>query len=351
MLFCNIGWMGWYEGLVRKPDKIVGGGRWVSENKTGGEVCNFLRCPDGYVYGHVETIQGERDRKIRIEAIGGAGDSIDGVDVIWTATDPEEGGRKIVGWYRNATVFRERQPFGKRPSTQHSRDELTSYRIRALAKDAHCLSLEDRTLTMGRGPGWMGHTPWWTPSKKSPPEVLQFAPEVRSLVERLPGVSGMRPKGREPERASPAAARNPYVRYVEAYELQVSSRHSDLQTKFERFLARNGATELQANIASVDLRYRDAARGRILAEIKPCETANARYAVRTAMGQLLDYRQREKEDVSLLIVIDARPSDEDKLLATSNGFGIAHPTGKTISVAWPDDEKTNWNNDRPAGRA
>lgn len=156
MLFCNIGWMSRYEGLAGKPDKIVGGGKWVTENETGNEVCNFLACRDGYVYGHVETIQGKKDRKIRIEAIGGSGDYVRGVDVVWTATDPDEGGRKVVGWYRNATVFRERQQFGNPPSRQHLRDKIGSYRIRALAKDVRRLDLEDRTFVMGRGRGRMG---------------------------------------------------------------------------------------------------------------------------------------------------------------------------------------------------
>jgi hypothetical protein len=84
--------------------------------------------------------------------------------VIWTATDPEEGGRKLVGWYRNATVFRERQHFARPPSRQHARDKLTSYR----------LELEERTLSMGRGQGWMAHTPWWAPSERSPAAVRRF---------------------------------------------------------------------------------------------------------------------------------------------------------------------------------
>ncbi len=116
MLFCNIGWMNRYEGLAGKPDKIVGGGRWVHENEFGREVCNFLPCPDGYVYGHIETVHGENDRQIRLEKFGGNGDSIEGTDVIWTATHPDERGRRVVGWYRNATIFRERQDFAGYPS-------------------------------------------------------------------------------------------------------------------------------------------------------------------------------------------------------------------------------------------
>ena len=113
LLFCNIGWMSRYEGLVGKPDKIVGGGSYVKTEEKGGEVCNFLACRDRYVYGYVETLRGKRDRKIRMTYLGGDSDAreMGGIDVVWTATNPDGGGRKVVGWYKNATVFRDRQEF------------------------------------------------------------------------------------------------------------------------------------------------------------------------------------------------------------------------------------------------
>ena len=333
MLFCNIGWMSRYEGLVGKPDKIVGGGKWVAENESGHEVCNFLPCPDGFVYGHVETIHGENDRQIRLERLGGTGGSLEGIDVIWRATHPDERGRRVVGWYRNATVFRERQDFEAFPSKQHKRDDITSYRIRALASDAHRLELEERSLAMGRGKGWMGHTPWWSPADASPQEVQLFLRRTRRLIESVP-ISGAQSGGTGGSK-SPGAAADPYLRYVQAYETRVTPRHSELQERFESFLSCNGATELRPNLASVDLRYSDSARGQVLAEIKPCETESARYAIRTAMGQLLDYRQRTNGDVSLLIVVEARPSEEDLALATSNGFGIAFQSKRSFKIVWP----------------
>src|SRR5579872_6420614 len=117
MLFCNIGWMSRYRGLEHQPDKIVGGGQYVRENDAGAEVCNFLPCDDGYVYGHVETYKGNWedktgiDREIKLQHLGatGAAPFVDGIDVIWTATHPLEKQRRIVGWYKNARVYRKRQ--------------------------------------------------------------------------------------------------------------------------------------------------------------------------------------------------------------------------------------------------
>jgi hypothetical protein len=99
IIFFNIGWMGHYRGHSGKPDKIVGGGGYINEHGTGHEVCNFEIADNGKVYGHVETIQGENDRKIQaIDKIGGEGkDYADGVTVFWTATDPENGRGYVVG--------------------------------------------------------------------------------------------------------------------------------------------------------------------------------------------------------------------------------------------------------------
>jgi hypothetical protein len=192
---------------------------------------------------------------------------------------------------------------------------------------------------MGRGHGWMGHTPWWAPSNESPPEIRSFVRRTRELLDGLSGPNGKRPNGDKQGRNSPGAASDPYLRYVAAYEVRITPRHSALQTKFERFLKADGATELRPNVASIDLRYRDANKGVVLTEIKPCERADARYAIRTAIGQLLDYRQRVEEEASLLIVLETKPNDEDRFLAISNGFGIAYPVKTTFGVFWPTDTK------------
>ena len=58
-------------------------------------------------------------------------------------------------------------------------------------------------------------------------------------------------------------------------------------------------------------------------------------AIRTAMGQLFDCRQRAEGDTSFLIVIETKPTDEDRALASCNGFGIAYPVSDKFEVFWP----------------
>ena len=92
---------------------------------------------------------------------------------------------------------------------------------------------------------------------------------------------------------------------------------------------------MAANIDRIDLQFSDPKRGRVLVEIKPTEPATVRFAVRTAIGQLLDYRQRAEGNPEMLIVIDDKPCPEDMELALVNGFGIAWRFGKGFEYSWP----------------
>jgi hypothetical protein len=60
----------------------------VRKDKNGGEICNFLACDDGYVYGHVENCERENRSPISIEMLGTPSEAafVDHIDVIWTAT-------------------------------------------------------------------------------------------------------------------------------------------------------------------------------------------------------------------------------------------------------------------------
>lgn len=335
MLFCNIGWMKRYEGQYGQPDKIVGGGSYVDTQAHGHEVCNFLENSDGWVYGHVETIKGKLDRNLNIERLGGKGGYVSEVDVVWTATNPDRGGRYVIGWYRKAIVFRKRQFFKSPPSRQHEKDELTSYRIKARSKDVHRLDSEERNLLMGTGSGRMGRTPWWYPLENPSSEVKRFLAQVIDLMnyfDDCPECGFSKKKGEN----SSSPSRSPYVRYFEAYEKEIHPYHNELQSDFVRYLKDHDFKDVQENISFVDLRFSDPSKGLILAEVKPCSFNNSRYAIRTAIGQLLDYQQRENEESNLLIVLGVCPNPEDRDLAMSNGFGLAYPLNDNFKVIWPN---------------
>lgn len=184
ILVCNVGWMARYQGLKGQPDSIVGGGKWVKENKQGHESCNFLVAPSGDVFGHFETIKGEIDREVSIEKLGATDDAeyIDHIDVVWVATDPHGGGRRVIGYYRDARVYRRRQKHGKFLTKQHRLDEIRSYRVSTQAKNMKCLALEDRCITLGKPPGWIGQANWWFPANSLHPGVPAFLAEVRALL-------------------------------------------------------------------------------------------------------------------------------------------------------------------------
>lgn len=343
IIFCNIGWMSRYKGLDKQADKIVGGGSYVRENATGGEVCNFLGCADGNVYGHVETIQGDTDRQIHIEKFGALehDDMLSGITLVWVATHPTEKGRRVVGWYQNATIFRHRQYFDQPPSKQHKKDNIGSYRVRALTKDMCVLDVDERILSMPNGKGWLGQTPWWSPESNSSIEVSEFVQSVRQLIQSTNKAENAFKTGeQETKKAkSPGTAKASFQRYIQEYETTIHPKHHKLQERFEKFLSTNGATEIQSDRNSVDVQFQDVSLGHTLAEIKPCDKSNARFAIRTAMGQLLDYQQRTDGDPSLLVVIEVMPTKEDKALAVSNGIGIAYPNKNEFTIVWPKNHQ------------
>ncbi len=334
LIFCNIGWMSNYEGIKGKPDKIVGGGKWVEATGSGGECCNFLVVDGNKVYGHVETIHGETDRQIGLKALDPQAGDAAHAHVIWTATHPDERGRRVVGWYKNATVYRERQKFERYPSAQHALDEVGSYRIVALAEGAHVVPLHDRSLRLGRGPGWMGHNPWWYPKSAASPEIEHFILDVRTLLDGSLPIDSVEEQQVGARKKSPSPTADGYPRYTQEYEIRISPRHHILQKRFTDFLAQAGVRGVQENVSSVDLTF-SYGEQTFLVEVKPCDQGDTRFAIRAAMGQLLDYEQKWGTPTSRLIVVEQLPNELDQELALSNSFGIAYPTGDTFAVKLP----------------
>ena len=176
-LFCNVGWMKYYRGQ-NDNDKIVGGGSFVGKEGYGFEVCNFAPYKN-QIYGYVQPPSGRLGvniksgtdeyfsrTKIDINRLGANknDDFIENVNVIWTATHPDRG-RVIVGWYKNATVYREYQKFDKVPPC-HKINNIDGYRVVAEESNYKLLPIERRTIQIPKMvKGGMGQSNIWYADK------------------------------------------------------------------------------------------------------------------------------------------------------------------------------------------
>lgn len=139
-LFAHVSWMPRYVGTP--DDWIFSTHGYVVANKTGHERWNF-RPENGRFLGYVPLRgkgDGETPGEILIEQLGASrrDSTIDGITVIWFANAPRSPkDAYIVGWYRNATVFREAQFRGKR-----------EFRMSCRIEDATLLDESDRTFSI-----------------------------------------------------------------------------------------------------------------------------------------------------------------------------------------------------------
>jgi len=174
ILFCNVGWMERYQGL-RSGDHISGGGSYVKIEGRGHEVCNF--SPDKKaLHGYVQA----PGKQIDIDRIAPSNDAdyIDGVTVVWTAAHPS-GGTVIVGWYKDATVFRNFQKFVKVPIAQ-SQNGIDGYWITAPIATATLLRMDSRVFEVLRGvKGGIGQSNVWYADS---PESANFVKKVRVFI-------------------------------------------------------------------------------------------------------------------------------------------------------------------------
>lgn len=100
ILICNVTWLENYTG----PEEVVfGGGSHVEKHKRGNEELNFADL-NGKYYGYVAT----QGHEIKIERLGASSndDYIDNILVVWVARHPDRTGVKIIGWYKNARLYR-----------------------------------------------------------------------------------------------------------------------------------------------------------------------------------------------------------------------------------------------------
>lgn len=133
-------WMKNYNGIT-SDDYPINGGAFIQENGYGHEVFNFQKNGK-YVYGYVQA----KNATINIDRIGGQeADFIDGVFVFWRARSNT--GSVVVGWYRNARVYRNEQQGNARRILQHEgENHRIGYLIRAEVTDAFLVPIQHRNF-------------------------------------------------------------------------------------------------------------------------------------------------------------------------------------------------------------
>ncbi len=173
IIFFNIGWMKNYQGQT-KEDMVISNFGYVVENKTGHEQFNFLE-KDGDVFGYVplKWYKGNKPTKIGIERLGaGSKDAfIEGVTVVFISKNPYAKGTRVVGWYQNATVYREPKPLEDRLIQGHSQ----YYYARADKENCFCIPEDEREILIPtaeknkekvKKKGGYGQTPIWYASDR-----------------------------------------------------------------------------------------------------------------------------------------------------------------------------------------
>lgn len=155
VLFCNIAWMKYYRGTY-PGDEPLHGGAWVEEHHDANEALNFLPITVTMLDTNEETeiVLGSFETKstngtqnqLHIEKIEGCSDlrkdeSVEGVLVIWCASSPK-GGSRVVGWYKNATVYRY---YEELDVEEDDGNEFTRvYNVSAMSCDAVLLPEDER---------------------------------------------------------------------------------------------------------------------------------------------------------------------------------------------------------------
>lgn len=143
VVFCRIGW-GKYYGLDGKTETLIGGGEWNKEN-IGSDVHNFWQHK-GNIYGYVQSPSRSEDGQFNFQRIlknvNAENDKLENVTAIFYSINPYRGKSRILGWYKNATIY----------DTSNARSFADNYyfNIKAKADDCVLLPIENRKFIVPR---------------------------------------------------------------------------------------------------------------------------------------------------------------------------------------------------------
>ena len=176
LLYCNVAPMEKYQGI--EDNSLLNGGKYIKEHGVGFELYNYQEIK-GYHYGFVQPPTGGKQlsfhdevdnkfklAKININRLGASNreEYIDGVTIVWVATHASKG-RMIVGWYKNARVYREQQKFeiDRRKFYYPNGDsDSASFYFVAKAEDSVLLPIDERSYRLPKGMGqsniWYGNS-------------------------------------------------------------------------------------------------------------------------------------------------------------------------------------------------
>ncbi len=148
VLFARIGWMKYYNGPMIGDERPRGGGKY-NKTGTGHEAFNFHEI-EGRLFGYFQPQM--QASKIKLERIvpGTTEEMLKRVLAIFIATDPEHGSQRVIGWYRNATVYRNPQP-----SPPKERNGFNYFLVAEVSK-AVLLPTDRRTQIVPGGKGGFG---------------------------------------------------------------------------------------------------------------------------------------------------------------------------------------------------
>lgn len=201
ILFCNIAYMKYYKGIIKNVDEPRFGGEYVLRTGDAFEKYNFTpyNSQNGETcYGFFETksTNGKDSNQLHIEKIEGISNNdelAENVLVVWCAKY-HDNRTVVVGWYKNATVYRYYDRFDV--SLQNNASYTHTFNIVADTEDCVLLSEGERNVhiwqvprkNMTRSYGF-GQANVWFASEES---AANYKQKIENQIENFEGENWLR---------------------------------------------------------------------------------------------------------------------------------------------------------------
>lgn len=146
------------------------------------------------------------------------------------------------------------------------------------------------------------------------------------------------PRRKESKSKQKSSGQNAPPSYAYSYwvkgERTAHPKHAELQSSFVEFLRKQprskSITQIEENIDYIDVCYIDSGKV-VITEVKPAQEVGTKYAIRAAIGQLLEYRFFKKPNAHIEIVLNKKPTSEEITFVKELDIRLAYRTGKKWS--------------------